>query len=314
MSRRLGRPRRRARHGARGARPRPVRPTLVGAAAASTDPAAIEDVHLAYFRAGAQVATTASYQATVPGFAAAGLDRAAALAGDPDERRGWPDGRAMRHAAATRASTRRRCSWPARSGRTARCSPTGPSTAATTTRARRPCATSTRRGWRRCSTPAPTCSPSRRSRPSARPRSWSRLLDELGATALAVVPVPRRRPRPPPASRSPRPCAVADGVGRARGDRRQLHGAAARARRSWRRRAAATDLPLIAYPNGGDRWDAAARRWVGGADGGFDPAEVATWTDVGRRLARRLLRHRARRDRAHWRDADRRPAAPPVRR
>ena len=31
------------------------------------DPGAIEDVHLAYFRAGARVATTASYQATVPG-------------------------------------------------------------------------------------------------------------------------------------------------------------------------------------------------------------------------------------------------------
>src|SRR4051794_36352369 len=45
-----------------------------------TDPNAIEDVHLDYYRAGARVATTASYQATVPGFEAAGLDRAAALA------------------------------------------------------------------------------------------------------------------------------------------------------------------------------------------------------------------------------------------
>ena len=44
------------------------------------DPDAIEAVHLDYFRAGAHVATTASYQATVPGFEAAGLDRAAALA------------------------------------------------------------------------------------------------------------------------------------------------------------------------------------------------------------------------------------------
>ena len=44
-----------------------------------TEPDAIEDVHLAYFRAGARVATTASYQATIPGFAAAGLDRDAAL-------------------------------------------------------------------------------------------------------------------------------------------------------------------------------------------------------------------------------------------
>jgi homocysteine S-methyltransferase len=44
-----------------------------------SDPGAIEDLHLDYFRAGALVATTASYQATVPGFEAAGLDRAAAL-------------------------------------------------------------------------------------------------------------------------------------------------------------------------------------------------------------------------------------------
>ena len=45
----------------------------------SSDPDAIEAVHLAYYRAGAQVATTASYQASIPGFAAVGLDRAAAL-------------------------------------------------------------------------------------------------------------------------------------------------------------------------------------------------------------------------------------------
>ena len=43
------------------------------------DPAAIEAVHRAYFEAGADVATTASYQATLPGLEAAGLDRAAAL-------------------------------------------------------------------------------------------------------------------------------------------------------------------------------------------------------------------------------------------
>src|SRR6478609_6169627 len=38
------------------------------------DPAAIVDVHAAFAAAGAQVATTASYQATVEGFAAAGID------------------------------------------------------------------------------------------------------------------------------------------------------------------------------------------------------------------------------------------------
>jgi len=39
------------------------------------DPAAVRDAHLRFFRAGAQVATTASYQASVGGFAAAGVER-----------------------------------------------------------------------------------------------------------------------------------------------------------------------------------------------------------------------------------------------
>jgi homocysteine S-methyltransferase len=37
-------------------------------------PAAIRDAHLAYFRAGAMIATTASYQASFEGFAARGID------------------------------------------------------------------------------------------------------------------------------------------------------------------------------------------------------------------------------------------------
>lgn len=44
-----------------------------------TNPAAIEEVHLAYFRAGAQVATSASYQASIEGFARAGMDHETAL-------------------------------------------------------------------------------------------------------------------------------------------------------------------------------------------------------------------------------------------
>src|SRR3954470_9109075 len=42
------------------------------------DPAAIVVAHTAFASAGAQVATTASYQATVDGFAAAGVDVAEA--------------------------------------------------------------------------------------------------------------------------------------------------------------------------------------------------------------------------------------------
>ena len=52
-----------------------------------SEPDAIEEVHLAYFRAGARVAITASYQASVEGFAAAGLDRADGARGDPAQRR-----------------------------------------------------------------------------------------------------------------------------------------------------------------------------------------------------------------------------------
>jgi homocysteine S-methyltransferase len=40
----------------------------------ATDPDAVTAAHLAYYRAGARVATTASYQASLPGFAAAGID------------------------------------------------------------------------------------------------------------------------------------------------------------------------------------------------------------------------------------------------
>jgi homocysteine S-methyltransferase len=40
------------------------------------NPELIRDVHLDYYRAGAQVAITASYQATPAGFVARGLDEA----------------------------------------------------------------------------------------------------------------------------------------------------------------------------------------------------------------------------------------------
>lgn len=46
----------------------------------ATDPQAIADVHLTYYRAGAQVATTATYQASIEGFAVAGIPRAEAMA------------------------------------------------------------------------------------------------------------------------------------------------------------------------------------------------------------------------------------------
>ncbi len=57
-----------------------------------TEPDAIEEVHLAYFRAGARVATTASYQATVPGFAGRGTRPGRGARGDHPERGTGPAG------------------------------------------------------------------------------------------------------------------------------------------------------------------------------------------------------------------------------
>ncbi len=43
----------------------------------------------------------------------------------------------------------------------------------------------------------------------------------------------------------------------------------------------ATDKPLIAYPNGGDRWDGHTKRWVADDGGAYDPTAVASWTTFG---------------------------------
>jgi homocysteine S-methyltransferase len=58
------------------ARGHDLRDSLWSARLLRDDPQAIEDVHAAYFEAGADVAITASYHATLEGFEAAGIDRA----------------------------------------------------------------------------------------------------------------------------------------------------------------------------------------------------------------------------------------------
>ncbi len=100
-----------------------------------TAPEAIIEAHLAYFRAGARVATTASYQATFEGFAGRGIDhdqavqlmrRSVALAAEARDRY------LAELTARVRAGSRDRCWSPPRSDRTGRCSRTDPSTAAAT--------------------------------------------------------------------------------------------------------------------------------------------------------------------------------------
>ena len=89
-------------------------------------PDEVRDAHLAFFRAGAVIATSASYQASFEGFARRGLDRreAAGLM-----RRSVDLARAAR---AEMAGDGRRDGWPPRSGRTARRWRTGLSTGGVT--------------------------------------------------------------------------------------------------------------------------------------------------------------------------------------
>ena len=112
-----------------------------------SEPDAIEAVHLAYYRAGAQVATTASYQAIDRGLRG-GRARAGERASTRSRRSVELAQRARDRYREETGDRPTACSWRARSARTARCSPMGRSTAATTTRAPSCCATSTARGSR----------------------------------------------------------------------------------------------------------------------------------------------------------------------
>lgn len=125
------------------------------------NPQLIRDVHLDYFRAGAQVAITASYQATPAGFAARGLDEAQskALIGKSVEL-----ARKAREAYRRKTRRRERCWWPGRSGRMARIWLMALSIAAIISAARRRFRHSTVRASKRCWMPGRICWPVKRYR------------------------------------------------------------------------------------------------------------------------------------------------------
>lgn len=129
------------------------------------NPELIREVHLDYFRAGAQVAITASYQATPAGFAARGLDEAQskALIGKSVEL-----ARKAREAYLAETRRRARCWLPVRSGRTAPSWRTVRSIAAIMSAAVRNFRRFIVRAWKRCSTPGPICWPAKRCRISPR--------------------------------------------------------------------------------------------------------------------------------------------------
>jgi homocysteine S-methyltransferase len=240
-----------------------------------TDPASIEEVHLAYFRAGAQVATTASYQASIDGFAAAGLARDAALGL-----------MALSVELAARARDRYLAEVPDGGPRLVAGS-VGPYGAMLADGSE----------YRGDYDPGPAVLAD-----FHRPRIEA--LVEAGADLLAFETIPTVREaevlvrlldevsipawlsyscRNGASTSAGEPIAEAIAVGAH--PRIVAVGVNCTAPRhipellDTARRA--TDRPLIAYPNGGDRWDPGARRWVADDGGAYEAAAVASWIDFG---------------------------------
>jgi homocysteine S-methyltransferase len=241
-------------------------------------PAAIEDVHLAYYRAGAQVATTASYQATIPGFEAAGLDRDAALA-------------AIRRSVevARRARDREREAAGVADDERLVAGSVGPYGAMLADGSE----------YRGDYDPGEVAL-----RDLHAPRIEALL--EAGADLLAIETIPTMREAgvlvelvASSGARAWLSYQCRDGVTTAAGEPigeavalatdvpgivavgvnctapRYVPALLAAAR-------TATTKPLIAYPNDGEAWDARDRRWVvAHRDGRFEPAAVASWVGLG---------------------------------
>ena len=241
-----------------------------------TEPEAIEEVHLAYFRAGARVATTASYQATLPGFAAAGLGSAAAVAAIT---RSVELARAARDRYAEESGMKASDLLVAGS--------VGPYGAMLADGSE----------YRGDYDPGPAAL-----REVHAPRIEALLQAGVDILALETIPTMREaavlldlleetgarawlsyqcRDGASTAAGEPITEAVAIAHGRAGVVAVGVNCTAPRFVPSLLAAAAsATDLPLIAYPNGGDRWDPVARRWVAAEAGGaYEPAAVAGWAD-----------------------------------
>ena len=245
------------------------------------DPAAIEEVHLAYFRAGARVATTASYQASVEGFAAVGLKRESAL-----------DLIRLSVRLADHARERFRAEagdgqLPAGDAALFVAGSVGPYGAMLADGSE----------YRGDYDPGATALAN-----FHRPRIEA--LVEAGADLLAFETIPTVREaevlvrlldevdvpawlsfscRDDRSTSAGEPIAAAVALGGHPGIVAVGVNCTAPRYIPALLEAAheATDRPLIAYPNGGDRWDSATRRWAADADGAFDPAAVAGWRNLG---------------------------------
>jgi homocysteine S-methyltransferase len=242
-----------------------------------TDPDAIEEVHVAYFRAGARVATTASYQATIPGLVHVGLDRPRAMA---------TIRRSVRLAQLARDRVRAEVGD---GGELLVAGSVGPYGAMLADGSE----------YRGDYDPGPAAL-----RELHEPRIEA-LLD-AGVDLLAFETIPTVREAEvlvdllvASGARGWLAYQCRDGRSTAAGE--PIESAVAVTREVdaivavgvnctapvhlpalLRAARAATDRPLVAYPNGGDAWDRATRRWVAtDASGGFDPAAAAGWRAYG---------------------------------
>ncbi len=236
------------------------------------EPAAIEAVHAAYFHAGADIATTATYQASFEGFAARGLTRTESV-------RLWQRGVALASAARDACAGDGRRRWVAAS--------VGPYGAARADG-------SEYRG--------------RYGRTVAELRAWHRprmeVLAEAGADLLAVETVPDideaealvdlvNELRVPAwlsytidgaRTRAGQPLADAFAMA---ADSASIVAIGVNCC-SPADVAAAVDLaartgkPVVAYPNSGEGWDAARHRWTGPTQ--FTPGQAREWYARGARI------------------------------
>jgi homocysteine S-methyltransferase len=243
-----------------------------------TDPTAIEDIHLDYYRAGARVATTASYQATVPGFAAVGLDRSESLA-------------AIRRS--VELARRARARYVEATG----VDPSGLLVAGSVGSYGAMLADGSE--YRGDYDPGDAAL-----RDLHGPRVEALLEAGADLIALETIPTVREavvlvelvretgarawlsyqcRDETHTAAGEPIEEAVAvaqgvDGIVAVGVNCTAPHLVPSLLAAA----ASATDRPLIAYPNRGDRWDATSRAWVPtAADRAYDPVAVASWTALG---------------------------------
>ena len=245
------------------------------------DPAAIQTVHEAYFEAGARVAISASYQASVAGFARAGVGEVEAEA-------------LMRRSVALAVEAREAFLVRRASVHTARVATARPLVAASIG----PYGATQADGSEYTGDYA--LDDAGLGALARFHRQRLAVLADAGADLLACETIPSGREamvlldllRDLPADSPPAWLSLSCRDGRSLRDGTPIEVVAARAQASDRlvafgvncvdpehvlpllqRAARETDLPLVAYPNKGERWDAKARCWVGGT--GWDEASLA---------------------------------------